>query len=283
MRRIISALKFHRFAVLVSLGSLLGVCFQATAARAAESFDMQISPYVQVLGAVSDFQRGDITAEMMHDIIFDASWDNPNLRIRARNKPAFLLENTSTTLSAEITSFSATIPAGTTFSFGDGDMAMDNFTNFVRSNVAYNDPGVSITGSSLSNGGKTVTVNFSGLTVGKRVLFNLDLDTSSGFPYPDFRTVLFGAPSLPGSPQTAPGSFTVDFANPSGSVTDDFVSPDLDASQPLTFAGANIRPYSFMDMVEHLGIGGQIPEPSSAVLCLASLGALAACRRRRAA
>jgi hypothetical protein len=280
MRRIISALKLHRVAGLVSVVSLLGVCLQANTVRAQESFELQVSPYVQVLGAVSDFQRGDITAQEMHDIIFDASWDNPNLRIRARNKPAFLIENTSTTMSAEITSFSATIPAGTTFTFGDGDMAMDNFTNYVRSNVSYNDAGVSVTGSSLSDGGRTVTVNFSGLTAGKRVLFNLDLDTSSGFPYPDFRTVLFGAPSGPG---VTPGSFTVNFANPSGSVTDDFVSPDLDASQPLTFAGANIRPYSFMDMVEHLGIGGQIPEPSAAVLSVLGLAALTACRRRRAA
>jgi hypothetical protein len=278
MRRFINALSLRRAEVLAGVLSLATFVLHASTARALSSFDMEISPYVQVLGAVDDAHDGKITMPEMMAIIMDASWDNPNLRIRARNKPAFMLINTSTSPTSEITSLSITLAASNTFTFGDGDMAMDNFTGYIRNNVSYNDPGVTITGSSLTNGGKTLTVNFDGLTVGKRVLFNTDFDTSAGFPYPDFRTVLFGAPALPADLPSAPASYVVNFDTPAATIANNFQQ----MTETLEFASSNIRPYSVMDMVEHIPVTGQVPEPGTAVLAIAAVGAFAGLRRRLA-
>ena len=279
MRGILSGFRRRSVYALVGFASLAALAFSPATVRANSAYDLELSPYAQVLAAVDDAHDGTISMTDMMAIIMDASWDNPNLRLRARNKPAFMLINNSTTPTSTITSLSISIANSNTFSFGNGDMAMDNFTGFVRNNVTYNDPGVSITGSSVSPDGKTLTVNFDGLTVGKRVLFNADFDTSSGFPYPDFRTILFGAPAVPGDLPSTPASYTVNFDTPAASITKDF--PQM--TDTLTYASDNIRPYSFMDMVEHLNVTGQIPEPSTAVLSLAAVGALAACRRRFAA
>jgi hypothetical protein len=276
MRRILSGFRLGNVHAVIGLASIAGLAFCPATVQANSAYDLELSPYAQVLAAVDDAHDGTISMTDMMSIIMDASWDNPNLRIRARNKPAFMLINNSTTPTSEITSLSITIANNNTFNFGDGDMAMDNFTGYVRSNVMFNDPGVSIVGTSLADGGKTLNVNFAGLTVGKRVLFNADFDTTSGFPYPDFRTILFGAPGVPGELPGTPASYTVNFDTPSASITKDF--PQM--TDTLTYASNNIRPYSFMDMVEHLNVTGQVPEPSAAVLSALGITALAAIRRR---
>jgi hypothetical protein len=216
------------------------------------------------------------------DIVQNVTCDNPHLRVRARNKPAIMIIN-DTTSAAALTSFELTINEGPFF-FSTGDFATDGFTGFVKPLTMYTDPGVLITGSSLSPDGKTLTVNFSGLDAGERAIFNVDLDSSDAavFPFPDYRNVLFGAPWAPGDPTTDPASYVATFTGPTSAPNMNTVSGDF---QQLTevpdWSNDNIRPYEEMDMVEHIPGGGVVPEPSSALIALAAVAGMAALRRGR--
>ena len=128
-------------------------------------------------------------------ILMDDSCDNPHLRVRANNKPAIKVSVADTTTpGVQLSSFSLAINSDPYF-FGTGDVATDNFTDFIRETM-YVDDGVTILGSTLSADMKLLTVNFDGMTAGKSAIFNVDLDVvddPSMFLYPDFRVVLFGA------------------------------------------------------------------------------------------
>lgn len=252
------------------------VFFLAPAAQAEVpvpvSFELQISPVARVLDAVGE--------PYFMEVWKDESWDNPHLRVRNRNKPAFMLTNDLMSV-APITSFTLTINEGP-YLFGTGDTAIDGFTDYVK-NTMYTDAGVTITGSSLSPDGKTVTINFDGLEPGKKAIFCVDLDAEdmNMFPFPDYRNVLFGAPTSAGGTPTDAASYAVTFTSNSpapnmqtlGGVFDQMTSaPD--------YQNDIIRPYVVMDMVEITTVGGQIPEPTGAVLALVGMAALAGLRRR---
>jgi hypothetical protein len=239
-------------------------------------YELQISPYARVLDAVG-------TPQFM-DVLWEESCDNPHLRVRARNKPAFMLTNDLTSVSP-ITSFSLTINEGP-YLFGTGDFVTDAFDNFIKDTI-YTDAGVTITGSSVTNGGKTLNVNFDGLTAGKKVIFNVDFDAEdmSMFPFPDYRNILFGAPLGPGDPATDPGSYAATFTDVgSPAPNSQTLGGDFDqVLVPPTYQNDDIRPYREMDKVEITVVGELIPEPNTVLLAATAVAALAGFRRKRVA
>lgn len=255
------------FAVLAA--TLVGGQAQAVV-PAPTAFELLFSPSARVLDAYG-------TPEY-YEVKYDESCDNPHLRIRARNKPAVLVNNSDIS-AAPITAFTLQINEGPFF-FGTGDAGTDNFDNFIKKTI-YSDAGVIITGSSVSPDAKTLTVTFDGLTAGKKAIFNIDLDTSdpNGFMFPDYRSVLFGTPLTQGGPTTTPGTSTATFTNNTAAPN----SKTLTLQLPLKpdhadYMEADIRAYGDMDKMEV--IKTEIPEPTGVVLSLAGFGAFTALRRK---
>jgi len=247
------------------------------------AFSLTMSPSARTLNALDEFGEG--STEFM-DVWKDASWDNHHLRIHARNKPALMLINDDTS-EAPITSFSITINEGP-YKFGSGDFITDNFNGFIRENPLFTDAGVSITGSSLSADEKTLTVNFDGLTQGRKVIFNLDLDPTDGsvFPYPDYRVVLCGSPTSgvdPGNmPATIAATFTSTTMGPPNNTRTLAMDLPKDDNVPEYFEHF-IRAAKDMEMIEFKEKEVAIPEPSSLLLALAMSGVVSLARRRRSA
>jgi hypothetical protein len=245
-------------------------------------FRIDISSSPRVLDALDMKNDGDINASEFYEIKYDEACDNPHLRIRARNKPAIMLQNFPASV-APITSFTLKINDGP-YEFGTGDSGDVGFIDYVKNIAMYTDPGVSITSSSVSPDKKTLTVNFNGLTADKKAIFHVDLDTTdpNGFMYPDYRMVLFGAPlegELPTTPGTASALFTANSPAPN-TATQTLQLEQL--TETPQFYEQDIRPYSTMDKIEiH---GGEIPEPTGVTLALAGVAAFAVrCRRGRKA
>jgi hypothetical protein len=238
-------------------------------------FTIQISPYARVLDYIG-------TPDFM-DVLWEESCDNPHLRVRARNKPAIMLTNNADS-AAPITSFTLSIDASQPYLFGLGDVVSDNFTNYIK-NTTYTDAGVSITGSSVSPDGRTLTVNFDGLTAGKKAIFNVDFDAEDMdmFPFPDYRMVLLGAP-FQGENPTTPGSYGATFTNSASPVPNtQTLSADFEQMEETpSYHDLVIRPYGAMDKVEIIPGGAQVPEPSSLMLVAGGLGLLAVRQVRRA-
>lgn len=277
MLRVAHLLNCRRLLQLASAAALaLAVIAGSNRALAAPpvpvGYELQISPYARVLDAVGspDFM----------DVLWEESCDNPHLRVRARNKPAIMITNDGTS-AGSITSFSLTINEGP-YLFGTGDFASDAFDNFIK-NTLYTDAGVLITSSSVSDGGKTLNVNFSGLDAGKKVIFNVDLDANdmSMFPFPDYRNILFGAPTDSAADPTDPATYMAVFTD-LGSVAPNTTSLGGEFEQvlvPPTYQNDDIRPYRSMDKLEITVVTPQIPEPAGALLAAMALAGLAARRR----
>lgn len=272
--------RVRQFACLLSLGAAIAVGLNASEAQAVvptpTGFTLNISPYARVLEYLG-------TPQFM-DVLWEESCDNPHLRVRARNKPAVMLTNNADS-AAPITSFTMSIDVSQPYLFGTGDIVSDNFTNFIK-NTIYTDAGVSITGSSISPDGRTLTVNFDGLTAGKKAIFNVDFDAEDMdmFPFPDYRMVLLGAP-YPGENPTTPGSYAATFTNAASPVPNSqTLSNEFEQmTETPTYHDLVIRPYGVMDKVEVIPGGGEIPEPSSLILACGGLTALAVRRIRRTA
>ncbi len=214
-------------------------------------------------------------------IQMEESCDNPHYRVRARNKPAVLIQNAESS-EGDLTSFTMRINLDA-YIYCTGDSAMDGFNAYIKRS-AYADPGVDITGSSLSADGQLITVNFAGLSAGKSVLFRVDLDVNPDpiygdlFPFPDFRTVLFDADE-DGKPTGFTGLTSATFSlGESSSTTPEtplFANPDFD----FEWEGENTRPYHAIDPVITGGGGGGVPEPTSLLLLLTGLVGVSMSRR----
>lgn len=244
---------------------------KAVAGFVAGSYRVDIASSERLLNALGTPEE----AEVQHQV----SCDNPHYRVRARNKPAIKITN-DVGSGGDLTGFTLRINQAA-YLFGEGDTALDGFDQFIKRS-AYTDPGVDITGSSLSGDGRTVTVNFSGLSAGKSAIFRVDLDTNDVnlFPFPDFRNVLFGADSGggPGTPAVTTATFTAGGMSTTSPET--ALDPILGQ---MSFFEGSVRPYNASDPVIPSGGGGTtIPEPTSVVLLLTgALGAAALRRKRR--
>jgi hypothetical protein len=246
-------------------------------------FTVDIAPNARVLDALMMKRNGEITSSEFYQIKYDEACDNPHNRIFARNNPALMITN-GTSAPSDLTTYTLTINEGA-YAFGTGDSGGSGFTDYVR-NTLYTDPGVSILGSSVSADKKTLTVNFSGLSAGKSVIFNIDLDSTdvNAFQYPDYRMVLFGAPVNAGDDPTTPATTSGTYANGntfptlSFSQACDLHNDPVNFSETPEYANANIRPYPNMDPIEVSTLG--VPEPSGFALAFVGLGALAARLRR---
>lgn len=278
MSRVFNFGRLHQSVGILAVAAALVVGLQADEARAVvpspTGFTLQISPYARVLNAIG-------TPQFM-DILWEESCDNPHLRVRARNKPAVMLTNNGDS-AAPITSFTMSIDVSQPFLFGAGDIVADAFTNYIK-NTIYSSAGVTITGSSISPDGRSLTVNFDGLTAGKKAIFNVDLDAADPgmFPFPDYRMVLLGAPQ-PGENPTTPGTFGATFTNNTALPNSQTLSGQFtQMTDTPTYHDLVIRPYGVMDKVEIITEGGEVPEPSGIALALSGLGMLAVRRLRRA-
>ncbi|HYO23642.1 MAG TPA: PEP-CTERM sorting domain-containing protein [Lacipirellulaceae bacterium] len=246
-------------------------------------FALDIASSARVLDALDMKRDGDISASQFYDIKYEEACDNPHLRIRARGKPAIMITNEDFS-SAPITSFTLAIaPGAGAYIFGSGDAGDAGFLDFIK-NTMYTDAGVSITGNSLSADKKTLTVNFDGLTAGKKAIFNVDLDTTdpNGFMYPDYRMVLFGAPEQgesPTDPAVAKATFTN--ATPAPNSITLTINFEQETETPNYYM-EDIRPYRVMDGIEIHEMDTAVPEPATLALAFGGLAALAARRRKQA-
>ena len=277
MARLISAWSFRAFAI--ALASIAASGTTLAAPPSVVGFDLFMSPYPQVLDALAEFGPA---SQEFHDVSDDAMWDNPHIRVRARNKPALMIVNNSLS-EAPLTSFSVTINEGP-YIFGSGDFITDNFSGFIQ-NTIFTDPGVTITGSSLSADQKTLTVNFDGLTAGRKALFNIDLDATdpSIFPFPDYRVVLCGAPTslldAPNATATVMGTFTSTTMGPPNNTRT--LEMDLEQATVVPeFFDQFVRAAKFMEMVEVKEKQLFIPEPNGLVLAMAGAVMTVLSRRR---
>ena len=248
---------------LLSIAVVGAGLLMTTQARAQEGYEIGFSSSEAVLAS-----NGDPT------VLHLESWDSPLVRIVERNMPFIELTNTSAN-GAALTEFRMTI-GDTLFNFSDaflGDFAVLGTTT----------PGVQLTASTEMNGDELV-VQFDngGLAAGDTVRFKVDIDRddpSSGFLYPDFRTVFFDLAN-PGS--NADNSLTTSSFSTGSSLS--LIIGDQSDPGGLGVSSAlvnTVRPYSTMENVELFEaiVAGVIPEPSS--IGLIALGLVVAANRRR--
>jgi PEP-CTERM motif len=234
------------------------------ATQFAVGYNLRISEDLNVL------QNPDSTSAQMM-----AAWTTPTALANQRNHPYLLLENTATT--ANHGSGNAAL---TTFSISVGDPAM----NFDWGRIISTSPGVTATllaPDTLENGvrGNAITYNFSGLTPGKQVIFQVDIDpnATNGDQFADYRQVLFHvSPSgAPVDPDTSHNAITtIGFHDPSSSLVNTTLPPQVwpNVSVPYqTVFGMQIVSQYMQDHVDAFDIGAlTVPEPST--LAMAGLG-----------
>jgi hypothetical protein len=278
MARITSAWTLKAF--FIALATIAATRTSLAAPPTDVGYSLFMSPYARTLNALEEF--GEASPEFMQ-IWKEDAWDNPHLRTRARNKPALMIINDGAS-EAPLTSFSLTINEGP-YVFGTGDFVTDTFTGFIQDTI-YTDPGVTISGSSLSADQKTLTINFDGLTAGRKALFNIDLDATdpSIFPFPDYRVVLCGAPTslldAPNSTATIMATFTSTTMGPPNNTTTLEMDLEQDTAVPDYFEQF-IRAAKDMEMLEIKQKDMFIPEPNGLMLAVAGAGITALSRRRR--
>jgi len=161
------------------------------------------------------------------------------------------LENISTSAGVQITDFNLTIGAAT------------HFYDFVRSEIAFNDPSgdlvFTLNSPDLVNdrsGDPAIDYDFTGFDPGDILGFEVDVDPLVDQATADYREVLFPSAVL-----------TVGFSN------------GETLSQILNPSDTNLAGYNFTQTSQ----SKSVPEPSSiGALALLGLGAVVARRRRRA-
>jgi len=237
------------------------------------SYSLGISENLNVLKNPNDMH-----AQMM------AAWTTPSQLAMERNRPFLMLTNTSTTDNggdgnASLTSFSMTIG--------------DTTQNFDWGRIISTSPGVTATLATpdkLDNHAhsQVLTYNFTGLTPGKQVIFQIDIDPNmaTANPFTDYRQVLF---KLNGGANPAGNSATSvafhDGSLPPGT-QDLALGPTLWENpvdpKPTVF-GMQFVSHYMADHVTSFSTGTitTVPEPSTLVLAgFAAVAGLAISRRR---
>jgi hypothetical protein len=271
---------FSKFAKLTGALALVVSCLSSSAAFAAINgdYNVMLGESPRYLEAIVKYQRDLITASELYVIKYEESCKNPSIRLWDRNRPAFLVQNTSADGELnDVSSFTIDLTqAG--FEFGTGDTPADGFNGQIALPNVKTDPGVTITSASYVAGDTTkVQVNFTGLTQGKFALFRLDLDPIPmvNYLYPDYRAVILGANG--NSPALVSATFKE--------------AGQPDASTPFVAFNAGIQNninsgllevYHNQSRTDMFDLDGVVPEPSSfALLAMAGMG-LANIRRRAA-
>jgi hypothetical protein len=269
---------FTKFAKLAGAVALVAGCLGSSSAFALINgdYNVMLGESPRYLEAIVKMQRGDITPSELYVIKYEESCKNPSIRLWDRNRPAFLIQNTSAVGEANsVSSFTIDLTqAG--FEFGTGDGPTDGFNGNIALPNIRTEAGVTITGANYVAGDTTkVQVNFTGLTQDKFAIFRLDLDPVPmvNYLYPDYRAVILGANG--NSPALVSATFSE--------------AGQPDASTPFSaFVGGiqnNINSgllevYHNQSRTDMFDLDGTIPEPSSfALLAIAGMG-LAGIRRR---
>jgi len=244
------------------------------------TYAITFSENERFLNALHAYGNGSMDTQTMNQIESLAACDNPHNRVRARNRPALLVENDGDS-QGDLTSFTLQInQAG--FEFGTGDEGSPDYSGNHYLPSPYLSPNVNILGSSVSADGSLLTVNFSGLAPGESAIFRIDIDpkNNDGFPFPDYREALFGLGSAgaAGANQLGETSATFSMAGTSSTTEPTTLLPANSAQ----FINANIRAYHSVDPVGQLGGGGSttIPEPTTAALLAIALLGWSQQRRR---
>jgi hypothetical protein len=269
---------FSKFAKLTGALALTVACLSCTTAFALINgdYNVMLGESPRYLEAIVKFQRDEITASELYVIKYEESCKNPSIRLWDRNRPAFLVQNTSAVGQAnEVSSFTIDLTqAG--FEFGTGDSAADGFNGQIAFPNVKTDPGVTITGSSYVAGDTTkVQVNFTGLTRGKFAIFRLDLDPIPmvNVVYPDYRTVILGANG--NSPALVSATFS-EAGQPNASTPFQAFNGGIQNN----IGSGLLEVYHNQSRTEMFDLDGTIPEPSSFVLLAVAGMGLASVRRR---
>jgi hypothetical protein len=241
----------------VGLIAALWAGFAARAPATTVSYDLRVSESLPVVESPNNMH-----AQMM------AAWTTPVTLAMERNRPYFLLQNTSTLANggdgtAELTSFSMTI--------GDTSQTFD------WSRVVLTSPGVTatlVTPDRLDNHSKNdvVTYNFTGLTPGKIVLFHVDIDPKlpTADPFSDYRHVLF---TLNGGANTANNSKTsATFVDNNQTINADPTPWNNPIDNGPTVFGMQFVSHYMDDHVASYLTGNVATVPEPASVALAGLG-----------
>jgi hypothetical protein len=271
---------FPTFSKLAGAVALVAGCLGSTSAFALINgdYNVMLGESPRYLEAIVKHQRGDITASELYVIKYEESCKNPSIRLWDRNRPAFLIQNTSAVGEANsVSSFTIDLTqAG--FEFGVGDTAPDGFNGNIALPNIRTEAGVTITGANYVAGDTTkVQVNFTGLTQGKFAIFRLDIDPVPmvNYLYPDYRAVILGANG------NSPGLVSATFSEAG--------QPDASTAFTTFIGGIQgnigsglLEVYHNQSRTDMFDMDGTVPEPSSfALLAIAGMG-LASIRRRSA-
>ncbi len=275
-------LSFRNLALLLGLFALAVTC-TAGLAQAQNNFNIQLGESPRLLEAELHHSQGLLTDADLAEIVMEETCVNPVARYQNRNRFSILVENTSATSS--ITSFSLDLVA-LGFEFGDGDFDGDGFLGELVMDMGRSDPGVSLSGS-FGVDATELVVDFSGLAPGSAAIFRVDLDPSAsnttGLLYPDYREAVLGANgndvALVDVAFSTGLSFT-DVPFMAGTFTENIDNRTLEAyhSQSLSGRSGTGGPGTFSFGISG---GGEIPEPSSAVLFLVGIAGMLRLRVRR--
>ena len=235
------------------------------------NYSFMIGESDRYLEAILDFNRGEIDNNQLMEIRKEESCKNPSIRLQQRNRPAILVQNTSSQAN-ELSTFVIDLKqAG--FEFGLGDNPPEGFNGTPVSPTTRSDPGVGVTGV-LANGNTELVLTFTGLGPNDAAIFRVDLDPVPMLNnlFPDYREVMMGSDA--GNGPTDPALIQATF---SMAGMPDAMTPQTALIGPETVTNPGLlEVYHAQAPTSQFGQDGTtIPEPASAtMLVFTALGLL---------